>query len=133
MAKPLTFSAKGGGGDFKRVPKGSHIAVCNMVVFLGLQPGSGMYPDAKNQLFIRWEVPAERVDYEKDGKKMEGPIVIGKTYTASMSEKANLRKDLESWRGESFSDESAEVFDVSTILGKGCMLSVVETTKGDKT
>jgi hypothetical protein len=129
---PLTYGTKGG-EDFKRVPSGSHVAICNCVADLGVQPGSGMYPAPKRQVFIRWEVPEERVEYERDGKKLEGPIVIGKTYTASMSEKANLRKDLENWRGRSFSDDEAASFDVSSILGKPCMLGVVESTKGDKT
>ena len=130
---PLTYKTSGGGEDFKRVPPGSHIAICNCVADLGIQPGSGMYPSPKRQVFIRFEVPEERVEYEKDNKKYEGPIVIGKTYTASMNEKANLRRDLESWRGREFTDEEAENFDVSSILGKAAMLSVVETSKGDKT
>jgi hypothetical protein len=129
---PLTYKTSSGGGDFKSVPSGSHIAICNLVADLGLQPGSGLYPDPKQQVYIRFEVPQERVEYEKDGKRIEGPIVIGNTYTASMHEKANLRKQLEGWRGRKFSDEEAEKFDVSSILGKGCMLSVVETEKGGK-
>lgn len=129
---PLNYKAKGGGGDFKSVPAGSHIAVCNIVADLGLQPGSGLYPDPKQQVFIRFEVPEERVEYEKDGKKYEGPVVIGMTFTASMHEKANLRKQLESWRGKQFTDEQAESFDIESILGKACMISVVEVQKGDK-
>lgn len=129
---PLSYKATGGGGDYKSLSSGSHIAVCNMVVDLGIQPGSGMYPDPKRQVLIRFEAPNERIEYEKDGKKSEGPIVISKTFTASMHEKANLRKQLESWRGKKFTDEEAENFDVSSILGATCMLSVVETEKGDK-
>lgn len=129
----LTFATKGGGGDFKTVSSGTHIAVCNLVADLGVQPGSGMFPTPKRQVYIRFEVPAERVDYEKDGQKLNGPIVIGQFFTASMHEKSNLRKQLEGWRGKKFTDEEASIFDVSTILGKGCMLSVVENVKGDKT
>lgn len=104
-----------------------------MVVDVGVQPGSGMYPKPKRQVFIRWEFPAERIDFEKDGQKKSGPAVLGKTYTASMNEKANLRHDLENWRGQSFTDEQAEAFDVSGILGKPCMITVTHTQKGDKT
>lgn len=128
----LKFKVSGGGGDFKTLPAGSHIAICNMVVDLGLQPGSGMYPDPKQKIYVRFEVPTERVEYERDGKKYDGPGVIGNFFTASMHEKANLRKQLEGWRGRKFSDEEAENFDVSSILGKACMLSVVENVKGDK-
>lgn len=130
---PMNFSAKGGGEDFKRVPAGTHLAVCNLVADVGIQPGSGMYPDPKHQIYVRWEIPGERTEYEKDGKKMEGPMTIGRFYTASMGTKSNLRKDLESWRNKAFTDEEAESFDVGSILGKACLLNVVNTEKGEKT
>ena len=129
----MKFKATGGGEDFKRCPAGSHLAVCNMVADVGLQPGSRMYPNPKHKIYVRFEVPSERVEYEKDGKKIEGPITIGTYYTASMSEKATLRKHLEGWRSRKFTDTEAEDFDVSAILGKACMLSVVETESDGKT
>lgn len=128
----MNFPVGGGGGDFKRVPAGTHIAVCNMIVDLGMQPGSGQYPDPKRQVLIRWEVPEERVSYEKDGQTIEGPLTISRTFTASMNEKAGLRKLLENWRGKKFTDDEAAKFDVASILGKACLLSVTETEKGDK-
>jgi hypothetical protein len=130
---PLNFPAKGGSADFKPVAAGTYIAVCDMVVYLGVQPGSGLYPQPKPQVYIRFELPNERIEFEKDGKKQTGPAVLGKTYTASMNEKANLRHDLESWRGKSLTDEEAEAFDVSAILGKPCMVNIVHTVKGEKT
>ena len=131
---PLKYGTSSGGGDFKSVPPGSHIAVCNIVADLGLQPGSGLYPAPKNQVFLRFEVPEERVEYERDGKKLEGPIVIGSTFTASMHEKANLRKQLEGWRAAAkFTDEEAANFDVSAVLGKACMISVIEKESNGKT
>jgi len=129
----MTFPTGGTGGDFKRVPAGSHIAVCNLIADCGMQPGSPLYPSPKHKLYIRFEIPAERVEYEKDGQTIEGPMTIGSFYTASMNEKATLRKQLESWRGRAFTDEEAAQFDVSAILGKGCMLSVVHSENGGKT
>lgn len=123
----------GGGGDFKRAPAGSHIAVCNLVADCGLQPGSQAFPAPKRKVYIRFEIPAERVEYEKDGKTMEGPLTIGSFYTASMNEKATLRKHLEGWRGRKFTDDEAAAFDVSKIIGKACMISVVESENGGKT
>jgi hypothetical protein len=122
-----------GGGDFKRAPAGSHIAVCNLVADCGLQPGSQQYPSPKRKLYVRFEIPAERIEYEKDGQQVEGPLTIGSFYTASMNEKATLRKHLEGWRGKKFSDDEAAAFDVSALLGKACMLSVVESESGGKT
>ena len=89
----LTFPVGGGGGDFKRAPSGSHIAVCNMVADCGMQPGSAQFPAPKRKVYLRFEIPDERVEYEKDGRKMEGPLTIGKFYTASMNEKAALHAD----------------------------------------
>lgn len=134
MNMALTLPVGGnGGGDFKRAPSGSHIAVCNLVADCGMQPGSSQYPNPKRKVYIRFEIPAERVEYEKDGKQVEGPLTIGSFYTASMNEKATLRKHLEGWRGKSFTDEEAAGFDVAKLLGKACMLSVVETEAGGKT
>jgi hypothetical protein len=132
MAMTLPVGSNGG-GDFKRAPAGSHIAVCNLVADCGLQPGSAQYPSPKRKIYIRFEIPAERVEYEKDGKQVEGPLTIGSFYTASMNEKATLRKHLEGLRGKKFSDEEAGSFDVSALLGKACMLSVVESDSGGKT
>ena len=129
----LTYKTGGSAGDFEPVPAGSHIAVCDIVADIGMQEGSSLYPKPKQQVYIRFELPNERMDFEKDGKKQTGPAVIGKTYTASMNEKANLRHHLESWRGKQFTDEEAESFDVSAILGKPCMLTVMHTQKDGKT
>lgn len=129
----MTFPTGGTPSEFKRVPAGSHIAVCNLIADCGMQPGSALYPNPKRKLYIRFEIPTERVEYEKDGQTIEGPMTLGSFYTASMNEKATLRKHLESWRGRSFTDEEAAQFDVSAILGKACMLSVVHSESGGKT
>lgn len=127
----LTLPVGGSGGDFKRAPSGSHVAVCNMVADCGLQPGFEGKPQRK--IYVRFEIPAERVEYEKDGQPVEGPLTIGRFYTASMNEKATLRKHLEGWRGKTFSDDEAATFDVSKLLGQACMLSVIEKDSGGKT
>ena len=125
MTMSMTFSA-GGGGDFKRLEAGAHVAVCDMVVLMGLQPGSAQYPKPKLKVYIRWQVAGERTDDDR-------PMVVGATLTASMNEKAQLRKLLEGWRGEKFTDEAAEAFDVAKLIGKPCMVSVVESESGGKT
>lgn len=130
----LTFPVgSAGGGDFKRAPSGSHIAVCNLVADVGIQPGSQAFPTPKRKLYVRFEIPGERVEYEKDGKQVEGPLTIGSFYTASMNEKATLRKHLEGWRGKGFTDAEAGAFDVSKLLGKACMISVIESENAGKT
>jgi hypothetical protein len=58
----------------------------------------------------------------KDGR----PFAIFKNYTLSWSEKANLRLDLQSWRGKAFTQEEMRKFDLKNVLGAWCMLNVIE-------
>lgn len=111
-----------GGSDFKKVPTGNHVAVCNMVADVGLQQTSF---GAKHKIYIRFEIPAERTEYEKDGQKFEGPMTIGMFFTASLSKKASLRPFLEAWRGRAFTKEELEGFDLFNVLGAACMLNVI--------
>jgi hypothetical protein len=120
--------------EFKQCPAGSHVAICNAVVDMGLQPGSDTYPTPKHQVYIRFEIPGERVSYIKDDQDIEGPMSIGRTFTASMNEKANLRLFLEGMFGKKFpGDETASNFDLKSVLGKKCLLNVTHTSKGGKT
>lgn len=117
-----------GGKDFKKVPPGAHFAICNLVVDCGLQEGFNGKPQHK--IYLRWEVPDERVSYEKDGKEIEGPCSIGSLYTLSLSEKANLRKVLENWRGKSFTPQELQGFDITQVLGKCCQIMVTHSDDG---
>lgn len=119
-----------GGRDYKPIPQGTHIAVCNAVVDCGVQPGGRFKPQHK--IYLRFEVPGERIEFEKDGAKQEGPMQIGKFYTLSLSEKANLRKDLTAWRGRQFTPEELRGFDVSKLLGVPCQITVAHETGADQ-
>lgn len=121
--------------DYTPPSAGTHFAVCTIVADIGWQEITwNNQTKLQHKIVFRWEIPAERIEWEdKDGNKHEGPMVISKRYTNSLFEKANLRIDLESWRGRKFTDEELEGFDVLNVLGKACMLSVVHETKGDKT
>ncbi len=129
----MKFAAKAT-ADFEIVPAGNHVGICNAVIDLGIQPGSGQYPAPKHQVYVRFELPTERITYQKDGKDIDGPMSIGRSFTASMSEKANLRKFVESWFGKKFpTDEAAAEFDFKSILGRKCLLNITHTEKGMKT
>lgn len=131
MRMPNITATDNGGKEFKKLPPGAHFAICNMMVDCGMQEGYQGKPQRK--VYIRWEVPDERVEYEKDGVKHEGPCSIGKFYTLSLSEKATLRKDLENWRGKTFSDAEAKGFNIVAVLGKSCQLMVTHSESGGKT
>lgn len=115
--------------DFSPVPAGNHIAVCYRVIDLGTQRGEYMGKENhKRKVLISWEIPDEKME---DGR----PFTIGQRFTWSMSEKATLRKVLESWRGKGFTDADFgdNGFDIKNILGVACMVNVVHETKGGKT
>lgn len=128
----LTLPVKAG-RDFQRVPPGVHVALCNILADAGLQPGSALYPKPKHKLFLRFEVPDQRIEYEHEGRKLEGPLCIGLWAVASMHAKAILRLRLEGWRGRKFTDEEAAAFDLETVLGKPCTLVVQDDTRNGKT
>lgn len=125
----------GGGGDFTPVPAGTHFAVCDQVVDLGRQKivSQQFGESIKHQVYIRWQIPAERVEWEYEGEKKEGPAVIGKTYTVSLSDKANLRKDLQAWRGKPFTPDELRGFDIAKLLGVPATITVTHTEKDGKT
>ncbi len=128
----MSLIAKDKGGTFKPVPAGTHVAVCTMVVDMGVQPSARFKPSPK--VYIRWELPNETTEWvDKNGGKNVGPMVIGKQYTLSLNEKANLRGDLESWRGKIFTKEELNGFNLTNILGKPCMIGVTHNQSGDKT
>jgi len=124
-----------GGGDFTPAPEGTHFGACDMVVDLGLQKTSFQGVESnKHQIYVRWQIPSERMEWtDGEGNKKEGPVVIGKTYTASLGEKANLRKDLQSWRGRAFTEAELKGFDISKLLGVGATISIVHNHKDSKT
>lgn len=99
---------------FKLPPEGTHTAICDMVVDLGQQEGPY---GIKHQLYIRWELPDERIGSE--------PMTIGKFYTNSLHEMAVLRHDLEGWRGRAFTAEELKGFDIFKLLGVGCQITIV--------
>jgi len=86
-------------------------------------------PKLQYKVRLGWELPTElRVFKEERG---EEPMVISKTYTLSLHEKANLRKDLESWRGKAFTEEEAKNFDITNLLGVPCMLNILHKPSKD--
>ena len=126
-----TIASDTGGKEFTPVPAGAHVAVCDQVIDLGIQDG-GQY-DPRQKIYLRWQIPGERVEWEKDGKKLEGPAVIGRKLTLSLSAKSNLRPLLESWRGRPFTDEERKGFDIKNVLGAACMIQVTHSKSQDGT
>lgn len=123
---PSTVSSKGE-SNFELVPPGTHYAVCTRVLNLGEQKTNfGSSP----KHFLGFDIPAIRVEWEKDGVKHDGPAFIGARYTSSLSPKAILRQHLEAWRGRAFTEDELKGFDLFNLLGVSCMISVTHTEDG---
>lgn len=123
-------SDTGSGKDFDPVPEGSHLAVCDMFVDLGIQETNyNGQVKQQHKIYLRWQVPSLRSKWTKDDVEYEGPMAIGSKFTLSLHEKASLRKILQSWRGRAFTPDELKKFDVTTVLGAPCLITVTHEPK----
>lgn len=110
------------------VPEGLHEAICYGLYDLGTQR-SEEFKKSSPKLLIQWELPEVRL--ETEGRSL--PRAISKTYGFSMHEKSNLRKDAQGWKGKSFTDEEAAVFELETLLGQPCLLRIIHKKRNGQT
>lgn len=124
---PVVASA-GEKREFFLVPAGTHRAVCYGVWDIGLQKTVFQGQEkTQHKCVVGFEIDEQIPSGEYTGKRM----TIFKRYTLSLSEKATLRKDLESWRGRAFTPEELRGFDIEKLVGVSCMLSVVHNVTRD--
>lgn len=116
-------------GDSKTytpAPAGAHQAICVDVIDKGiLEVTYAGKTKKQHKVSVAWQIDEVR----DDGKR----FVVYKRYTLSLNEKATLRKDLESWRGEPFTRDEEMGFDLERLLGKNCLLSIQHKVVGDRT
>ncbi len=106
------------------IPADNYIARCYKMIEIGTVE-EVILGEKKilHKVRIGWELPTEMRVFDKE--KGEQPLVIDKEYTLSMNEKANLRKDLKSWRGKDFTEDEALSFDITKLIGAPCMLNII--------
>lgn len=68
---------------------------------------------------------------EAKDKFPERPFTIGKNFTPSLSEKANLRKFLKSWFGRDLTTDEENGLDTESLIGKTAQLTVVQEEGAD--
>lgn len=115
---------KGESFEKELISAGNYVARCCRMVEIGTVEEE--FLGVKKQMHkvrIGWELPTELKVFNPE--KGEQPSVIDKEYTLSLADKANLRKDLQSWRGKAFTGEEAESFDITKLLGVPCMLNII--------
>ena len=110
--------------EFKIAPVGSHLARLYRIIDLGTQTSEYMgQTKMLRKVKFFWELHGDDLKTD-DGK----PLIQTRNYTLSLGDKASLRKDLESWRGKSFTDDELRGFDISKLLDKWCMVTVQHRT-----
>lgn len=108
------------GGDFDRPSPGAYPAVLVGLVDLGTHEHVFNGEKKKSRkIFLAWELTGEN---DSNGQ----PFVLGQDYTWSLHKKAKLRPVIEGWIGKSFAEN--EEFDIISLLGKACLLTVSEGT-----
>lgn len=110
---------------FELAPQGVHVARCCRVIDCGTRVDP-TFGKRRRQAWIFWELPKVLRD---NGE----PQLIGKRYTLSHNEKANLRADLESWYGQHFDDKAlddAGGFDLEKLIGRPALINVLHSQDG---
>lgn len=109
------------GSNFTPAPAGTHPARCVQLIDLGTQRGEyAGEPTVRSTIVAQFELPSESVDTDKGPQ----PPLVSVFWTNSLHEKARMRGDLEAWRGRAFTTEELMRFDLQTILGKPCLVTV---------
>jgi len=108
-------------GEFEKPPLGLNNAVCYNVVDLGMQEDTYKgVKSTKHKIMILWELE----EVQKEGEYAGERHLVFKEYTKSLGDKANLRKDMRSWRGKDFNEEELQGFDVEKVISKRVTLSL---------
>ena len=117
-----------GGGNIPILEDDMYDAICVWMIDLGTQTDTFDGGDVKaaHKALFTWAIDGEFVDV--DGEKR--PRIVSKEYTVSLHERANLRKDLEGWRGKAFDAEGLDTFDISKVLEKACRILVGHSKTG---
>lgn len=123
----MFISDNGNSGSFEQAPVGTHLARCIKLIDIGTHKGEYQgQATIKRQIIAGWELPMELIS---SGDYAGKPFTCSRFYTASLNEKSTLRADLKNWRTRDFTEDELKKFDLRSILGKVCMVSLTHTDK----
>ena len=128
----MALTASRTGGNFTPVPPGTYLSRCYRIVDMGTQKTTYKgKPKLQHKIMIQWEVHGEDDNGQPIQAQDGNPLSISKNYTLSLSENAQLFKDLTSWRGRAFTGEELNGFELKNVLGAWCMISVIHEKSDD--
>lgn len=122
----MAITAKESEGAYELPPAETYQAACALVCDIGTHLGNYQGRVTTNHQVV---IVFELLENDSKGK----PFQMSKFYTISLSEKANLRKDLQAWRGKPFTADELKGFDLEKLIGVNCLLSVIHEEKEGKT
>jgi hypothetical protein len=117
----MKVNATGGNATKKTAPQGAHIGRCYQIIDLGTTEDK-KFGGRKRKVQFLFELPLELEVF--DETKGAQPYYVRTSMTLSMSEKANLRKFIESWIGKSMTDREASNFEIMDLLGLPALLNI---------
>lgn len=124
----MEFIAKSeGNSNIPRLENGVYTAISSMLIDIGGQK-SPLDNNVRRKFMIVWNIVGEYVEVNNE----QLPRVMSKEYTLSLNEKSNLRKDLQAWRGQAFTEEELQGFDLLTVMNKPCQLQIINEEKNGK-
>ena len=111
------------GKAFTPAPAGVHQAVCCDIVDLGLVATKWEGKErTSHKVYLIWQI-------EETNRETGKRFTVRRRYTASLHEKADLRRDLQSWRGKPFTSDELRAFDLDKVLGAGAQLNLVHVER----
>ena len=117
-----------GGVEISKLEAGVYTAYSSMLIDLGVQRSERFNKDTR-KFRIVWTIMNEEV--EINGERF--PRTISKEYSFSIGDKSTLRKDLQAWRGQPFTEEELMGFNLESILNKACQLQIIVEEKDGRT
>lgn len=123
---PDTITAKGSKSNFLPHPEGQFLAQCVDTIDMGekVEQYQGQPPKIVHKCVLMFRTG------EKNPETGH-PIDIGKEFTVSMGDKANLRKALEQWRGKKYSEKDiTEGVPLHKLTGQWALITVEHKLSG---
>lgn len=118
---PEYYVTAGESGSYTPAPEGTHRAVCSGIAILGTYDEEFQGVEKKQKkVRIFFELPDETREY--DGKTE--PTKISKEFSFSWSDKSNLYKFINNWRGKPYTPEELKQFNLPNIISAPCLLTI---------
>lgn len=121
MARSL-IPGTGGDHDGRFLhPAGAYHVVCIDVIDLGMKQTKF---GPKHKVAIRFTAGLRE---EEEGKL----LFVQEQFTMSMNQKAHLRKFVEQWAGQRFTEQQAKTFDLERLVANGALVNLVHEDSAD--